>query len=77
MILICRFRRPLANAQTNRFALRLARDSAQREQIVQLAGVYAYWTLVVLRLGQCIEGQRAAAQSRSQYLLNRSKNVSV
>jgi hypothetical protein len=25
----------------------------------------------------CAEGQRAAAQSRSQYLLNRSKSVSV
>jgi hypothetical protein len=29
MILICRFRRSLATAQTNRFALRLARDSAR------------------------------------------------
>jgi hypothetical protein len=46
--LICRFRRPLVNAQTNRYALRLARDSAQREQIVRRAGVYVNRTLVVL-----------------------------
>src|SRR5882724_3130607 len=33
MILICWFRRSLATAQTNRFALRLARDSAQRGRL--------------------------------------------
>src|SRR5437870_1611954 len=33
MILIWRFRRSLATAQTNRFALRLARDSAQRGRL--------------------------------------------
>ena len=48
MILICRFRRSLATAQTNRFALRLARDNARKGQIVRFAGVYAYRTLVVL-----------------------------
>ena len=50
MILICRFRRSLVNAQTNRFALRL-RETVPGEESVRLAGVYAYWTLVVLRLG--------------------------
>ena len=43
MILICRFRRPLASAQTNRFALRFARDSAQRGQILRARrSFYAY-----------------------------------
>ena len=51
MILICRFRRSLATAQTNRFALRLARNSAKTGHIVPLAGVYANGTLVVLLLG--------------------------
>ena len=71
MILICRFRRPLATAQTNRFALRLARDSARRGNCA------ARGRLRVLDFGRttfgpCLEGQRAAAHSRSQYLLNRS-----
>src|SRR5213078_4251286 len=61
MILICRFRRSLATAQTNRFALRLARDSAQTGQIVRLAGVYANGTLVVLLLGRA---SRARAPQR-------------
>jgi hypothetical protein len=48
MILICRFRRSLATAQTNRFALRLARNSAKTGHILRLAGVCANGTLVVL-----------------------------
>ena len=60
MILICRFRRPLATAQTNRFALRLARDSARK------ANCAARGRLRVLDFGRttfglCVEGQRAAA----------------
>src|SRR3954453_17903587 len=50
MTLICRFRPSLATAQTNRFALRLARDSVQRGHTVPVVAVYAYKTLVVLRL---------------------------
>ena len=45
------FRPSLATAQTNRFALRLARNSAKTGHIVPLAGVYANGTLVVLLLG--------------------------
>ena len=74
MILSCRFRRSLATAQTNRFALRLARDSARR------ANCAARGRLRVLdfgrtTFGQCVEGQRAAAQSRS--LANRSDGFTV
>src|SRR3954463_4903863 len=51
MTLICRFRPSLATAQTNRFALRLARDSVQRGHTVPPAGVHANRTLVVLLFG--------------------------
>jgi hypothetical protein len=72
MILICRFRRSLVTAQTNRFALRLARDSATEGILWRPRAFRRNGTLVVLRFGGHTEGQRAAAQSRSQYLLNRS-----
>ena len=39
MTLICRFRPSLATAQTNRFALRFTRESAQRVHSVRPAGV--------------------------------------
>src|SRR3954462_5908965 len=51
MTLICRFRPSLATAQTNRFALRLARDSVQRGHTVPRSGIHANRTLVVLRFG--------------------------
>ena len=63
MILICGFRRSLATAKTNRFALRLTRDSAHRGQIVRLAGIYANGTLVVLLLGSA---SRAKAPQRNR-----------
>src|SRR6266480_3592009 len=48
MILICRFRRSLATAQTNRFALRLARDSAPSGTLSRLPaftqmGLWSYY----------------------------------
>jgi hypothetical protein len=63
MILICRFRRPLATAQTNRFALRLARRQCPEKHIEPLAGIYANGTLVVLRLGSA---SRANAPQRNR-----------
>src|SRR3954470_17573941 len=50
MTLICRFRPSLATAQTNRFALRLARDSVERGHTVPPSGIHANRTLVVLLL---------------------------
>src|SRR5438128_3410027 len=54
MILIWRFRRSLATAQTNRFALRLARDSAQRGTLCRwraftLMGLWSYYFWAVRR----------------------------
>src|SRR5512132_3663885 len=53
------------------------RPSACAKQCPERANCAARGRLRVLDLGrttfgQCVEGQRAAAQSRSQYLLNRS-----
>src|SRR5438046_1848646 len=60
MTLICRFRPSLATAQTNRFALRLARDSVERGHTVPSSDVHATRTLVVLLLGSASRGPRAA-----------------
>jgi hypothetical protein len=54
MILICRFRRSLVNAQTNRFALRLARDSAHRGTLSRsraftYMGLWSYYVWAVRR----------------------------
>ena len=37
---------------------------------MRLAGVYAYWTLVVLRSGQCVEGQRCRSSISAKCALS-------
>src|SRR3954469_18043719 len=72
MTLICRFRPSLATAQTNRFALRLARDSVQRGHTVPPSGIHANKTLVVLLLGQCMEGHALRAIASALALIEQA-----
>src|SRR3954453_2819357 len=69
MTLICRFRPSLATAQTNRFALRLARDSVERGHTVPPSGIHANSTLVVLLLWAVHGGPTRGAQSRAPLAL--------
>ena len=62
MILICRFRRPLEPRRPTDSPFGL-RGTMPREEIVRPAGVYVYWTLVVLRLGSA---SRANAPQRNR-----------
>ena len=62
MIFSCRFVGHSQSRRPTRFALRL-RETVPGEEIVLLAGVYAYWTLVVLRLG-CASRANAPQRNR-------------
>src|SRR3954454_2728029 len=74
MTLMCRFRPSLATAQTNRFALRLARDSVQRGHTVPPSGIHANKTLVVLLLG-AVHGGPRAPRNRKRFGADRTSHT--